>query len=325
MGNAASVGHGEDVSADANFSDALAEANAAEDEASPLWDQCAMAFTSIVGDGVLHGVQLVESVVEGSAPWNEEGARKRGRQTVACEVRDGGCVVTARAGPGVFVSFFEGDKRALGERRTGEPVVAWHKDVGTEFRNTEALRRASLAVSDLDVPLFACFDYIGRRCAVVCESESQADSALAAAHSSFVERFATAATAEAFACSSSSSSSKTRSRAAPGTSAKHPERASDNDSLCYVMDDVLRLPMPEAPGLETHRRAVVSPTRRLGATVVRGAMHLTPREPLQLGVSLSVGMCVCVIVSLSLSLSLSVCMYVCVYIYDIYTYIHIYT
>ena len=50
--------------------------------------------------------------------------------------------------------------------------------VGTEFRNTEALRRACMLAPDLEVPLFGCFDYIGRRVAVVCPDIGTGQSAL---------------------------------------------------------------------------------------------------------------------------------------------------
>ena len=86
------------------------------------------------------------------------------------EAVEGGLVISARAGPCAHLSFFEAEQGALGRTdwcSTGSSGhVTWHKAVGNEFRNTEALRRGCMTVSDLQVPFFGCFDYMGRRVAL---------------------------------------------------------------------------------------------------------------------------------------------------------------
>ena len=116
---------------------------------------------------VLHGGGIVESVADVRADHD----------AVSIEAVEGGMVISARAGPCANLSFFEAEQGACGHTdsccSTGSSEhVRWHKAVGNEFRNTEALRRGCMTVNDLQVPFFGCFDYMGRRVALVCPKSS---------------------------------------------------------------------------------------------------------------------------------------------------------
>ena len=116
---------------------------------------------------MLHGCRVVEAVAEGRGSYGDE------TQPPEVEIVEGGYIVKCRAGSDTRVSFYEAARCSnvpVTHTQAVAPEIAWHKAVGTEFRNTEALRRACSLVpaNDLEVPFFGCFDYMGRRCAVVC-------------------------------------------------------------------------------------------------------------------------------------------------------------
>lgn len=125
--------------------------------------------------GMLHGSRVIEAAAEGRALHGGE-AQLPDFENVA-----GGHIVKCRAGSDARISFFEaessGNNANATQRQAVPPEIVWHKTVGTEFRNTEALRRACslLPASDLEVSFFGCFDYMGRRCAVVRASAETDD------------------------------------------------------------------------------------------------------------------------------------------------------
>lgn len=149
------------------FRAAFVAATAAQDESSPQWDACAALFSSHMEQAVLHGSLVIEAVAEGRGLQGGE------RVLPKFELTEGGRIIKCAAGSGASISFFDGgDNLRADVFDAASPETVWHKTVGAEFRNTEALRRACslLPANDLEVPFCGCFDYMGRRCAVICDS-----------------------------------------------------------------------------------------------------------------------------------------------------------
>jgi hypothetical protein len=87
----------------------------------------------------LHGALVIESVVEGWGEWKVEE-----------EVIKDGEIVKFRSSAVVKVSFFECiDSESTNFAGSSEPQLVWHKAVGTEFRNTEQLRRDCMTCSSI--------------------------------------------------------------------------------------------------------------------------------------------------------------------------------
>jgi hypothetical protein len=145
-------------------------ATVAQDESSPQWDACAALSQEAMEQAVKHGTRVIEAVAEGRGLQGGEIMLPK------FELMEGGRIVKCAAGSGTRISFFDAhavDSSSASASDAASPETVWHKTVGAEFRNTEALRRACslLPANDLEVPFCGCFDYMGRRCAVTCDSD----------------------------------------------------------------------------------------------------------------------------------------------------------